>query len=114
MDLDAAVAPRGQATARKRLNAMEACHPYIATNQGFIPNDGERYRHGERISTGVVEATGHQGIRKRFCTQHQMAGTPRGAHLLLQIRTRVFKGGWEATFRAWSPGFRASPHPMAA
>jgi hypothetical protein len=25
--------------------------------------------------------------------------TPRGAHLLLQIRTRVLNGDWEVTFR---------------
>jgi hypothetical protein len=38
-------------------------------------------------------------ISKRFCTKQQMQWTPRGAHLLWQIRTRVFNGEWEATFR---------------
>jgi len=35
-------------------------------------------------------------------------------HPLLQIRTRVLNGDWEATFREWYPGFRAAPQPMAA
>ena len=37
--------------------AMMECHTYIEHNGGFIPNYGERYRHGERISTGCVEST---------------------------------------------------------
>jgi hypothetical protein len=114
MDLDAAVATSGHATARKLLKAMEEFHTYIENNKGFIPNYGERYRHGERISTGFVESTVNQVISKRFCKKQQMAWTPRGAHLLLQIRTRVLNGDWEATFREWYPGFRAAPQPMAA
>jgi len=30
----------------------------------------------------------------------------RGAHLLLQIRTRVLDEEWERTFRSWYPAFR--------
>ena len=114
MDLDAAVATRGHGTARRLLKAVEEFHTYLANNKGFIPSYGERYRHGERISTGFVESTVNQMISKRFCKKHQMGWTPRGAHLLLQIRTRVLNGDWEATFREWYPGFRAAPQPMAA
>jgi hypothetical protein len=89
MDLDAAVAASGHATARKLLKAMQEFHTYI-------------------------ESTVNQVISKRFCKKQQMAWTPRGAHLLLQIRTRVLNGDWEATFREWYPGFRAAPQPMAA
>jgi hypothetical protein len=114
MDLDAAAATSGHATARKLLKAVEEFHTYIENNKRFIPNYGERYRHGERISTGFVESTVNQVISKRFCKKQQMAWTPRGAHLLLQIRTRVLNGDWEATFREWYPGFRAAPQRMAA
>jgi hypothetical protein len=114
MELDTAVATSGQATARKLLKAVEEFHTYIENNAGFIPNYGERYRHGERISTGFVESTVNQVISKRFCKKQQMAWTPRGAHLLLQIRTRVLNGDWEATFREWYPGFRAAPQLVAA
>jgi hypothetical protein len=44
MDLDAAGATSGHATARKLLKAMEEFHTYIENNKGFIPNYGERYR----------------------------------------------------------------------
>jgi hypothetical protein len=113
MDLDTAVAMSGHATARKLLKAVEEFHTYIANDQGFIPNDGERYRHGEQISTGFVVSTVNQVISKRFCKKQQMGWTSRGAHLLLQSRTRVLNGDWEATFRKWYPGFRAAPLPMA-
>jgi len=77
MDLDAAVATNGHGTARTLLKAVEAFHPYLEHNQGFIPNYGERYRHGERIRTGSVESTVKQVISTRFCTKQQMAWTPR-------------------------------------
>jgi hypothetical protein len=99
MDLDAAVATSGHATARKLLKAVEEIHTYIENNKSFISNYGERYRHGERISTGFVESTVNQVLSMRFCKRQQMGWTPRGAHLLLQIRTRVLNEDWEATFR---------------
>jgi hypothetical protein len=92
---------------------VEEFHTSIENNKGFIPTYGERYRAGERISTGFVESTVHQVISKRFCKTQQMAWTPRGALLLLQIRTRVLHGDWDAPFLEWYPGFRASPQPMA-
>jgi hypothetical protein len=109
MDLDAAVATSGNDTARKLLKAVEEFHTYIENNKGFIPNYGERYRAGERISTGFVESTVNQVISKRMVKKQQMQWTQRGAHLLLQIRTRVLNGDWEATFRQWYPGFRQCP-----
>ena len=114
VDLDAAVATSGHRTARKLLKAVAEFHMYIENSQGFIPNYGERYRNGERISTGFVESTVKQVISKRFCKQQQMAWTQRGAHLRLQIRTQVLNGDWGATFREGYPGFRASPQSMAA
>lgn len=114
MDLDFAVATCSDATARKLSKAVEEFHTYIENNKGFIPNYGERYRNGERISTGFVESTVNQVISKRFCKKQQMAWTQRGAHLLLQIRTQVLNGDWEATFRQWYPGFRPPEQQVAA
>jgi hypothetical protein len=93
---------------------VEEFQTYIHNNAGFIPNDGERYHHGERISTGFVESTVNQVVSKRMVKKQQRQWTPRGAHLLLQIRTRVLNSAWEATFRTWSPGFRSHTPRMAA
>jgi hypothetical protein len=46
--------------------------------------------------------------------KQQMQWSRRGAHLLLQIRTRVLNGEWEDTFHTWYPGFRAQAMPSAA
>jgi hypothetical protein len=91
-DLEAAVATSGHASVRKLLRAVEEFHTHIENNGGFMPNYGERYRQGERIGTGFVKSTVNQVISKRFCKRQQMQWTPRGAHLLLQIRTRVLNG----------------------
>jgi hypothetical protein len=89
MDLDAAVATSRDHTARKLFKAVEAFHTYIEHNQGFMPNDGERDRNGERISTGFVESTVNQVVSKRFCKKQQMPWTKRAAHLLLQMRVKI-------------------------
>src|SRR5262245_59290377 len=65
MDLEVAVVTSGDGTARKLLKAVEEFHTYIENNAGFIPNYGERYHHGERISTGFVESTVNQVVSQR-------------------------------------------------
>jgi hypothetical protein len=78
----------------------------IERNDGFIPNYGERYRNGERISTGFVESAINQVVSRRMAKKQQMQWTQRGAHLLLQVRTRVLNEEWEDVFRGWYPDFR--------
>jgi hypothetical protein len=113
-DLEVAVATSGDGTARKLLKTVVEFHTSITNNAGFIPHYGERYRHGERISTGFAASTVNQVVSKRMVKKQQMQWSKRGAHLLLQIRTRVLNGEWEDTFRTWYPGFRAHAMPRAA
>jgi hypothetical protein len=100
--------------ARKLLKAVEECHTYIANNQGFIPNYGERYRTGERISTGFVESTVNQVISKRFCKTQQMQWTKRAAHLLLQMRVKTLNHELATVFRRWYPNFPVQPDEARA
>jgi hypothetical protein len=106
MDLDSATSENRDQTTHKLLKAVEEFHTYIENNQSFIPNYGERYRQGERISTGFVESTVNSVVAKRFSKRQQMQWSPEGAHLLLQMRTKVLNGELEQTFREWYPGFR--------
>ena len=79
-------------------------------------NYGERYRNGERISTSFTESAINQVVSKRMVKQQQMQWTPEGAHLLLQVRTKVLNADWAATFRTWYPDFPpeyAAPMPTA-
>jgi len=96
------------ATTRKLLRAVEEFHTYITNNQAFIPNYGERYRQGDRISTGFVESAVNYVVAKRFTKRQQMQWSPKGAHLLLQMRTRVLNGELEQMFLNWYLGFRAA------
>jgi len=96
-------------TRTKLLKQLGEFNGYIQNNREFIPNYGERYRNGERISTGFVESTVNQVVSKRMVKKQQMAWTERGAHLLLQTRTRVLNGELEETFRRWYPQFRPEP-----
>jgi len=80
---------------------------YIRNNIEFIPNFGERFRQGETISTAFVESTINQVVSKRFVKKQQMQWTLRGAHLLLQTRTKVLNNDLEDVFRSWYPQFHA-------
>ena len=106
MDLDAADEEGKDSTTHKLLRTVEEFHTYIANNQVFIPNYGERYRQGDRISTGFVESAVNYVVAKRFTKRQQMQWSPKGAHLLLQMRTQVLNGELEQTFREWHPAFR--------
>ena len=81
---------------------------YIANNAHAIPNYAERWRYGERVSTAFVESTVNLVVGKRFAKRQQMQWTPRGAHLLLQTRTRTLDGTLRGMFAKWYPGIAAN------
>ena len=76
---------------------------YIRNNYANIPNYDERYTYGETISTAFVESTVNQVISKRFVKKQQMRWTKQGAHLLLQMRTRVLNNDLQSLFQCWYP-----------
>jgi hypothetical protein len=102
--------PDNESAARMLKYVLEL-ETYITNNVRFIVNYGERYRNGERISTGFVESTINQVVSKRMVKKQQMQWTPRGAHLLLQVRTQVLNEDWDETFRKWYPNFRPAQTP---
>ena len=77
---------------------------YIASNAGSLINYGERYRSGERISSCLAESTVNAVVSKRSAKRRQMQWTKRGAHLLLQTRTRTLDGTLRPLFERWYPG----------
>jgi hypothetical protein len=95
------------------LKAVCEFDSYIRANAGRIPNYGERHRAGEAISTAFTESAVNQVISKRMVKKQQMRWTPRGAHLLLQVRTRVLSDQLVGDFHRWYPGFNQAPDPVA-
>lgn len=88
---------------------------YISNNADMIPNYAERRRYGERVSTGFVESTVNTVVGKRFCKRQQMRWSKRGAHLMLQTRTRTLDGTLRPKFEQWYPGMKpAKEIPLAA
>ena len=84
---------------------------YIRNNRGSMPNYGERYRQGETISTAFVESTINQVLSRRFVKKQQICWTLKGAHLLLQTRTKVLNNELDDVFRRWYPKFRPVAQP---
>jgi hypothetical protein len=93
----------------KLLTAVREFNSYLGANADRIPNYGERRRAGEAISTAFTESTVNQVISKRMVKKQQMRWTPRGAHLLLQIRTRVLNDQLSTDFHRWYPNFTRAP-----
>ena len=99
---------------------VEEFHTYVRRNADTIPNYAERYRYGERVSTAFAESTVNAVVGKRFSKRQQMRWSRRGAHLMLQTRTRVLDDTLRAKFQSWYPGLLhvqnavSSEHVLAA
>jgi hypothetical protein len=104
------------ATHKKLTQKLEEFETYIRNNARLIPNYAERYRYGETISTAFAESTINQVVSKRMVKKQQMRWSQKGAHLLLQIRTRVLNGELRDEFKKWYPSFDQGGEelPMAA
>lgn len=103
---------------RKFARAAREFAVYIESNADSLINYGERFRAGERISSCLAESTVNAVISKRFAKRQQMQWTPRGAHLLLQTRTRTLDRTLRPLFERWYPGLAndntAQTSPAAA
>lgn len=86
--------------------AVDDFHKYMQVNSGFIANYGDRYRHGEVISSSFAESTVNELISKRMSKKQQMRWTKKGAHLLLQLRVKTLNGELEEHFINWYPKFK--------
>ena len=97
---------------QKLLRAVREFGNYIAANQAFIPDYGDRYRNRERISTAFTESAVNQLVSRRMVKQQQMHWTERGAHLLLQVRVQVMNGDLRQTFGRWYPGMNMAAESL--
>jgi len=79
---------------------------YIADNQAYIPDYGDRHHNGERISSAFAESAVNQLVGRRMVKRQQMHWTKRGTHLLLQVRAQVMNGDLRGTFRRRYPGMK--------
>ena len=91
---------------------------YVRRNADTIPNYAERYRYGERVSTGFAESTLNAVVGKRLSKRQQMRWPRRGARLMLQTRRRGLDDTLRAKFQSWYPGLfhvhNAAPQSMSS
>jgi hypothetical protein len=99
---------------KQLVKAVDEFGTYIRNNAHLIPNYGDRYRHGETISTAFVESTVNQVVSKRFCKKQQMQWSKRGAHLLLQTRVKTLNHELGAVFKQWYPDMQVKELAEAA
>ena len=52
------------------------------------------------------ESAVNEVVSKRMVKKQQMQWTKRGAHLLLQMRTKVLNDDLDRMFQKWYPAFR--------
>ncbi|MGI9487168.1 MAG: ISKra4 family transposase, partial [Geminicoccaceae bacterium] len=79
-------------------------HTYVTNNQTSIPDYEERRRQGKQIATSFVESTVNTLVGKRFAKNQQMQWSKKGAHHMLQIRSRTLDGSLQTMFKNWFPG----------
>jgi hypothetical protein len=92
---------------QKLLRTIREFGNYIADNQAYIPDYGDRHRNGERTSSAFAEPAVNQLVSRRMVKRQQMHWAKRGAHLLLQVRAQVMNGDPCGTFRRQYPGMKA-------
>jgi hypothetical protein len=98
----AEVLPPAQA---KMLKAVREFDSYLRPTSTGSPTTGN--------ATAFTESMVNQVIAKRMVKKQQMRWTPRGAHLLLQVRTRVLNDQLASDFHRWYPGLSHAPEPVS-
>jgi hypothetical protein len=86
---------------------------YVRNNRESIPNYGEAVPAGRNDQHGVcgIDDQIDQVVSRRFVKKQQMSWTLKGAHLLLQTRTKVLNNELDEVFRRWYPKSRPVAQP---
>ena len=114
---DVAALASGYPGLARLVKATAGLATYIENNAAAIADYSERWDHGEIISTAFAESTVDLVVSRRFAKKQQMQWSKKGAHLLLQTRTRTLDGTLRDLFTTWYPAMPANdvqPAPLAA
>jgi hypothetical protein len=82
---------------------------YLESNADSMPDYGERYQAGVRISTGFAESAVNEIIAKRMAKKQQMRWNRYTVQRFIDVRIHVLNRTLEDAFRHWHQGFRAIP-----
>ena len=105
---DVAALSSGYPGLARLVKATAGLATYIGNNVAAIADYAARWDHGEIISTAFVESTVDLIVSRRFAKKQQMQRSKKGAHLLLQTRTRTLDGTLHDLFTTWYPAMAAN------
>ena len=91
-DTTAAAASPLSAAARKVARLLRDLETYVSGQSAIIIDYATTRRREEPISTAITESTVQWLLHRRMNSQQQMRWSPRGAHLMLKVRTSVVNG----------------------
>jgi hypothetical protein len=114
---DVAALSSGYPGLARLVKATAGLATYIGNNVAAITDYAARWDHGEIISTAFVESTVDLVVSRRFAKKQQMQWSKKGAHRLLQTRTRTLDGTLRDLFTTWYPAMPANdvqPASLAA
>jgi hypothetical protein len=80
------------ATAGKVLGVLRGLETYVSGQSALIIDYATARGNDEPISTATTESTVQWLLHRRMGNNQQMRWSPRGAHLLLKVRTSVING----------------------
>jgi len=83
------------AQAGKVAKLLRGLETYVSGQSGMIIDYATARRCGEPISTASTESTVQWLLHRRMSANQQMRWSPRGAHLMLKVRTAVMNGTFE-------------------
>ena len=91
-DTTAAATSPLSAAARKVARLLRDLETYVSGQSAIILDYATTRRREEPISTAITESTVQWLLHRRMNSQQQMRWSPRGAHLMLKVRTSVVNG----------------------
>ncbi len=74
---------------------LRALEIYVAGQAPLIIDYATARHDGEPISTAITESTVQWLLHRRMDASQQMRWSPRGAHLMLKVRTSIVNGNFE-------------------
>jgi hypothetical protein len=80
------------AIAGKAAGVLRGLETYVSGQSGLIIDYATARRNNEPISTATTESTVQRLLHRRMSANQQMRWSPRGAHLMLKVRTAVVNG----------------------
>jgi hypothetical protein len=86
---------------------------YLESNSGSTIAYGKHYREHRPISTAMAESAVNQVINARMCKHQHMRWTPRGAHLLAQVRCAVINDDLVTRLAAYRERMDEVPEDVA-